>query len=483
MDATAPELLDRARDLAKRGEFRASLERFQALCDREPYNPELWLEMADVAETAKLIDEAVAAMFHVADVFARAGMAEAADVAERVLTLDPTHIGARRFVNMFKTRRLGVTVPDYAVLTPGTQTPSITNAVDSSLTPAHQSAQDASRQLSYMTGDDDSVVMAVRNAQSHDSTPLASMSPSQINISDIDNSPDPLLTVAPDDAFSGLEKVRLVQSLLASTTSRFVDALDESAVQALIETADLQRRKRGDIIFREGEPGARLYIILKGSMDVERLDATGTSRKLATLGPGAFFGEMAIVAGSPRSATVRASADSIMLEVARESVQQLSESDPDVRDLLMRFFRARLVGTLMATSPLFTPMSVDERRSLVGRFRMRELPPHRTILQQDQQSDGLYLVLVGKLGAFVEDTQGSVVEIGQLGSGDVFGEMSFMTGEPPMASIITIERSWVLRLPKDDLDHVIRSHPEVLRQLNQIAERRQAKNRATLDDD
>src|SRR5690606_21985833 len=117
-------------------------------------------------------------------------------------------------------------------------------------------------------------------------------------------------------------------------------------------------------------------------------------------------------------------------------------------------------------SPLFKPLSVDERRALVGRFRMRELPDDTLVLTQGRPSDGLYLVLVGKLGVFIEDEHGQVTTLGSLGPGEVFGEMSFITGEPAMASIRTLGRAWVLRLPKEDLDSVVRSHPEVLDQLS-----------------
>ena len=454
--ATSEEELTQARALAADGEFHRALAILEQLCDDEPYNAELWLEMAGVAEKAGLRGMAVAAMFHVADVFARAGVAEAADIAERVLELDPEHTGARRFVDMFKVRPISVAAPDHSVLA----------ARPEDAPPSKKDALPA-----YWYADEHSMPIEV---------PLTGVS-GRIKIGDTVESSAPL-TVAPAEGFSGEDRRRLVQSLLQATSSRFVDALDDQAIDALIDTAKLRRCRRGDIIFREGEAGSELFLILKGNVDVERLDPRGTSRRLATLSPGAFFGEMAIVAGAPRSATVRAISDALLLEVSRLGVRELSDRDPGVRELLMRFFRARLVGTLMATSPIFTPLSVDERRSLVGRFRMRELPAQRTVLKQDTVCDGLYLVLVGRLAAYVELPEGDVAELGTLGSGDVFGEMSFITEEKAMASIVTVERSWVLRLPRKDLEQVIGKHPDVLKQLSEIAKMRRARNRETLTD-
>lgn len=472
MGPASQEQLRHARSLAAEGDVRGSLGQFQPLCDAEPYNTELWLEMANTAESGGLVDAAVAALFHVADVFARAGMAEAADIAERVLRLAPTHTGARHFVAMFKARRLGADV---------SLQPSMPGRDRHDGATAMESGETADPVPEFWHSDSDksiSVEVPAVNApglnapgqafsqafdQAFSQAPGQSSSQGQLH-----------------HAFGESEKAQLIQTLLRSTSSQLVEALDESTMRALVETGTLLQKKRGDIVFREGQPGSELYIILKGSVDVQRLDSRGAIRKLATLGPGAFFGEMAIVAGAPRSATIRATGDALLLMVSRAGVRRLSERDPHVRDLLMRFFRARLVGTLMATSPIFTPLSVNERRALIGHFRLRELPPHRTVLRQNNRCDGLYMVLVGALGAYVEQTDGNLLELGTLGSGDVFGEMSFMNDEPAMASIVTIERSWILRLPRADVERVVREHPEVLEQLTDIAAIRKARNRQTL---
>lgn len=481
-------LLDRARDLAAQGEYRRALSFYRELGRLEPYNPDLWLELSGVAESAGYLDEAVMTMFHVADLFARAGMAEAAEIAERVLKLDPNHTGARQFVAMFKARQLAASLPPGAssldedgaggaVLVPGSDDavaapPNSERALDAFADPLSAAE--------LLSGSMEAIPLPTVDLPSG---PISMTHSGRIVVSQTVVPPETPITVAPLGDFSGRDKHRLVESLLAATPSQLVDALEPDVVAALIDAASVQRCRKGDIVFRQDEAGASLYLILKGSMDVERRDSSGASRKLATLRPGAFFGEMALLAGVPRSATVRAASDAILLKLSRPSVRALSERDPRVVDVLMRFFRTRLVGTLMATSPLFRPLSVDERRALVSRFRMRELPMHKVVIEQGQDSDGLYLVLVGQLGVFVTDEQGRATQIGKLGPGDVFGEMSFIHGEPAMASIRTLDRAWVLRLPREDLDRVVRSHPEVLELLSEIAATRQALNREALDTD
>src|SRR5262245_48920282 len=58
----------------------------------------------------------------------------------------------------------------------------------------------------------------------------------------------------------------------------------------------------GQIVFREGDPGDALYVVLSGHAAVNRTDTGGQTVELAKLAPGDFFGELALIDGAPRSA-------------------------------------------------------------------------------------------------------------------------------------------------------------------------------------
>ena len=85
------------------------------------------------------------------------------------------------------------------------------------------------------------------------------------------------------------------QELLAGLTA---DSL--AAVEKATDTAVLGA---GDVVFDEGDPGDRLYFVSSGQVSI-RVEVSGRVRRLATLGPGSAFGELAILDGEPRSTSV-----------------------------------------------------------------------------------------------------------------------------------------------------------------------------------
>lgn len=92
--------------------------------------------------------------------------------------------------------------------------------------------------------------------------------------------------------------------------------------------------KRGEVIFREGDPPTLAYLIEQGRVEV--CTETGGERVvLAILGPGDLLGEMAIIDASPRTATATALDDCVLMPVAREQIQErLAGADPIIRGLL-----------------------------------------------------------------------------------------------------------------------------------------------------
>jgi CRP-like cAMP-binding protein len=266
--------------------------------------------------------------------------------------------------------------------------------------------------------------------------------------------------------------VQAVASTL--TTSPLLSELDSDLVKMLVDCGVLVHRADGANVFRQGETGTSLFLILRGEVAVIR-EGDGVEKELARLRAGAFFGEMAVLTNAPRSATVRAIGTTDLLEISRRDLRAMIDREVRVLKLIMRFFRARMVGTLLSTSALFKLFSRDEKRRLVSSFRLRELGPGYDVLEEGTRAEGLFLVLAGKL----EAARGNAV-LGALGPGDIFGEMSLLEDTPAMATVRAVARSWVLILPRADFDELATKHPAIRAQLETLAAERKSRNQATL---
>jgi CRP-like cAMP-binding protein len=100
-------------------------------------------------------------------------------------------------------------------------------------------------------------------------------------------------------------------------------------LQLLFPGLILRRFGTGETIVRQGDPGDSLYIIRSGEVEVLAHANSAHNVHIRNLQRPAFFGEMALLTGEPRYATVRARTDVEVLEISREGFHELFKSDPE----------------------------------------------------------------------------------------------------------------------------------------------------------
>jgi CRP-like cAMP-binding protein len=105
------------------------------------------------------------------------------------------------------------------------------------------------------------------------------------------------------------------------------------------------RHKAGTVIAREGEPGIGLFVIEDGTADV-----TIGGRKKATLGPGDFFGEIALLDGGPRTATVTANSDVELLGLTEWVFRGLLQEHPQIAVKTLQAMANRLRSATKAAT-------------------------------------------------------------------------------------------------------------------------------------
>lgn len=138
------------------------------------------------------------------------------------------------------------------------------------------------------------------------------------------------------------------RSLLRST-ALFAD-LDEAQLGRVADLCREQAYRSGATIFREGEPGNRLFIIVSGSVRISRDIPNAGEEALAVLKPGTCFGEMSVLDRSERSTDAFAADDCVLATITRPDLEMLLEFDKELAYVVLRSVVRMLSGRLRATN-------------------------------------------------------------------------------------------------------------------------------------
>lgn len=259
-----------------------------------------------------------------------------------------------------------------------------------------------------------------------------------------------------------------------------LSALSEAAFRRVLGTLVLRRLPAGAAVIREGEPGNAFYFVASGQLRVFATDGLGRQTELAQLGENAVFGEMALLSAQPRSASVACLTEVDLLEVGRQALAQLADELGPVAEALHGFTRERLLGNLMATSPLFRPFNRMQQRDLLRRFTSHDVAPGTVVIHEAEQGRGLFVVLAGELDVSRRGGDGHKVPLGALRTGEVFGEMAVLRNAQTTATVVAQRPSTVLFLAREYVERIVAAVPEIKSYLEALAEDREIDNQLVM---
>lgn len=165
------------------------------------------------------------------------------------------------------------------------------------------------------------------------------------------------------------------QRKLDEDYARRVDALSRVDVFRALDAEKIDRLARrlrlalfgpGEVILRQGDPGDSLYVVRSGEVAV-RLAVNGAQRDVATLSAGQFFGEMSLMTGESRAATIVARTDVECYVVAKEAFQEILSSKPELAATISEILSERQVQ-LGASTEASGPVGPQENQQLLSRI-------------------------------------------------------------------------------------------------------------------
>lgn len=144
---------------------------------------------------------------------------------------------------------------------------------------------------------------------------------------------------------------RLQRRQILARLTRVFGTLDAALLDELESRVDWCTLRRGEVLVREGEAADALFVLVTGRLVITTRRSDGREDPVGEVGPGESVGEMAFFTGEPRSATVRARRDSVLVRLTNEAFEQLILRDPGIMRRVTRIQIERLRRSNVGRQP------------------------------------------------------------------------------------------------------------------------------------
>jgi CRP-like cAMP-binding protein/cytochrome P450 len=217
---------------------------------------------------------------------------------------------------------------------------------------------------------------------------------------------------------------------------------DDPSVSELLETAPSRVFQQGEIIIRQGDTATAFYIVERGTVSVSK-----DGKVVAQLAPGQYFGEIGLLNGVPRTATVTAQSASVqVLELSRESFLDLVENCDLVSGEMAAIARKRAAHNSLRDA--LPGISADALERLFPEFSTERLEAGTTVIREGDAADRFYVIAEG-CAVVTRRADGGSKELARLGPGQYFGEMGMITGQPRNATVTISDEGPAVLLSTD----------------------------------
>jgi CRP-like cAMP-binding protein/Zn-dependent protease len=235
--------------------------------------------------------------------------------------------------------------------------------------------------------------------------------------------------------------------------SELIDAIpmfEDIPVEALNDLAGRVRLRSiavGQPVFRQGDRPDAFYVVRSGLLEVvEEEGESSAERQIRTLARGESFGELGLVSGAPRAATIRATEDAQVFEIDKGTFDHLLADMVDVPDFeptLQQLVELRNLGC-------FSTFGTEQLSELLARGTWVQFAPGSEVMRQGDVGDAFYAISSGQVD-IVRD--GAVVNT--IGSGAHFGEIALLMDVPRTATVVARTPVRAFRIDREGFDQLV----------------------------
>ncbi len=252
-----------------------------------------------------------------------------------------------------------------------------------------------------------------------------------------------------------LNSTQLLRTLDAGSRRKFISFLEISSLSP------------GGNLISQGEKIGYLSIICSGSLAMTALGLEDETRFVTTLEPGETIGGWMLCTDDDRSyADIRALQASDIARISRHNFLDFFREFPaeGTRILELLASHERRLHLLLAlhSSQLFGDLDELALRELQSELEVSTVRGGDILCRQGDSGDSLYLVVSGRLRVTVAKPEQNEMIVGELGRGEIVGEMAVISGEPRTGTVYAIRDTQVACLPREGFQRLMYRHPDTV---------------------
>jgi len=256
--------------------------------------------------------------------------------------------------------------------------------------------------------------------------------------------------------FATLPGTRSVEEWLAFLRGR-VSILNEMSMLQMREfmlDSDPVAYRAGEIVFERNEPGSSLFAIADGAVEVEVDPANPDIR--VTVPQGSIVGEVGLISGRKRGATVRAASGAIVVEIPRNAALKLMSTVPAAKREITRISTERQLLQMLGST--VTPADLAE---VLATAEIQSVRAGEAIIKEGEASYDIFVIRQGSM-VVEKDIGGKPVFLSYLPAGSYVGEMALIDGGRRTATVRAAIKSEVIKLNGDAFRALLEAKPELL---------------------
>ncbi|MEP2103643.1 MAG: cyclic nucleotide-binding domain-containing protein [Parasphingorhabdus sp.] len=226
-----------------------------------------------------------------------------------------------------------------------------------------------------------------------------------------------------------------------------------------------RRYRRGEVVFEKNAPGSSLFAIAEGSVAVE-INPDDPSITVP-IEEGSIFGEVGLISGRRRGATINAAEDLIVVEISRTAALKLQASVPAAKRAITRISTERQLLQMFGSG-----LTKDDISEAVETSEIMNVRAGEAIIEEGSEGNDIYVIRVGSM-VVEKEIGGKPVFLSYLPAGSYVGEMTLIAGGMRTATVKAAIKSEVIKINGDAFKKVLDQHPNLMRKAKQEMAARQ----------